>query len=84
MPAVTIILDAQGAWPELAGAKKGELERIGALPGGMASGKASVALVVRLEDGQVVFAEPLLELFLGAAVALRARYADNQPRGTDA
>ena len=22
--------------------------------------------------------------FLGAAVALRARYADNQPRGTDA
>lgn len=84
MPAVTIVLDAQGAWPDLVDAKKGELERIGALPGGMASGKASVALVVRLDDGRLVFAETSLELFLGAAVALRARYPDNQPRGTDA
>lgn len=84
MPYLGVKLDATGAWPDLKGAPRGELERVGALPGGMTSGKASVALVVRLKDGQLVFVETSLDLFLAAAAALRARYADNQPRGTDA
>lgn len=79
-----IVLDAQGAWPDLVDAEQGQLERIGALPGGMASGKASVAVVVRLTDGRLVLAETSLDLFLGAAAALRARYGGNEPRGEDA
>lgn len=79
-----IVLDAQGAWPDLVDAQQGVLERVGALPGGMASGKASVAVVIRLADGRLVFAETSLDLFLAAATALRARYGGNEPRGKDA
>ncbi len=58
--------------------------RVGGLPGGMASGKTSVAFDIPLPDGRHVLAETSLELFLAAADALRARYGDNAPRGRDA
>ena len=50
--------------------------RIGALDGGMASGRTSVAFGFELPGGQVVLAETSLRLFLVAADALRARYGD--------
>lgn len=58
--------------------------RVGALPGGMSSGKASVAIALFLPDGRPVIAEMSLDHFLAAAAALHARYGENQPRGRDA
>ncbi len=58
--------------------------RIGGLPAGMVSGKASVAMILPLPDGGHVFAEMSLDLFLAAADALRTRYGENAPRGRDA
>lgn len=58
--------------------------RIGALPGGMTSGRASVAIAMFLPDGRPVIVETSLELFLAAAAALQARYSANAPRGEDA
>lgn len=58
--------------------------RVGALPGGMASGKASVAIASFLPDGRPVILETSLDHFLAAAAALQARYASNAPRGRDA
>lgn len=49
---------------------------VGAMPGGMQSGKPSVAIVAELPDGTQVFSETSLELFLAAAAAFRARYVD--------
>jgi hypothetical protein len=58
--------------------------RVGGLPGGMGSGKASVAITFDLPDGRPVLVETSLELFLMAASVLRARYENNNPRGGDA
>ena len=58
--------------------------RVGALPGGMASGKASVAIAAFMPDGRPVLIEVSLDHFLAAADALRARYGSNLPRGKDA
>lgn len=51
---------------------------VGALAGGMASGRASVAFCFTLPDGRVVVAETSLALFLLAADALRARYGEQR------
>lgn len=45
-----------------------------ALPGGMESGKPSVAFIVKLPDGKTVIAETSMELFLAAAKAFSARF----------
>ncbi len=58
--------------------------RVGALPGGMASGRASVAIAAFLPDGRPVVIETSLTAFLAAARVLQARYGDNEPRGRDA
>jgi hypothetical protein len=58
--------------------------RVGALPGGMSSGKASVAIAAFLPDGRPMVIELSLDHFLAAADALRARYGGNTPRGRDA
>lgn len=50
--------------------------RIGVLPGGMASGKPSVELLIELGDGSVVFAETSLILLQTAVRAFTARYGD--------
>ena len=48
--------------------------RIGALPGGMKSGKTSIAIAVPLPDGTLLLTETSLELFLAAAAAFKAAY----------
>jgi hypothetical protein len=58
--------------------------RFGALPGGMASGKASIAIAALLPDGRPVVMELSLDHFLAAAAAFQARYGENAPRGRDA
>lgn len=48
---------------------------VGGIPQGMASGAPSVAIIIPLPDGSVVFAETSLALFVSAADVLRAAYA---------
>lgn len=50
----------------------GEWSRVGVVPGGMASGKDVVAIVVSLPDGRQVFAQTSWTLFASAARALSA------------
>lgn len=49
---------------------------IGGLARGMASGNASVMLLIQLPDGRTVAAETSLKLWLTAADMLRAHYGD--------
>lgn len=78
MPHVSIKLDVDGdgAWPDFdaAKAKRGELIALSALPGGMASGRPSIGMRIRLDDGSEVFAETSLQIFQAAAAAFRGRY----------
>lgn len=50
----------------------GQLIRVGLLRNGMTSGRASVGLAVRLEDGSVVLAQTSFRLWRAAARALEA------------
>lgn len=83
MPSMTIKLDGDGAWPEIAEARrtgklievKEEIE-ISALPLGMVGGRTSIAFKIPLPDGRIVFAETSLRLLLLAADAFRAKYGD--------
>ena len=50
----------------------GNVERIGLLPAGTQKGRATVALVVRLEDGSLVGAQTTLRLLNTATHALLA------------
>ena len=81
-----IVLDADGAFPELEGSqvRKAHAARsiaVAALQGGLKSGGTSIAFVIPLEDGSHVFAETTLKLFLTAADAMKARFGD--PRQDD-
>lgn len=87
MIAIGITLDlGTDPWVDLRAldAPLGTILRIGALPGGMQSGKASIAVDLVLDDGRHVLAQCSLDHFLAAAAAFRARYGDNEPRGSDA
>ena len=78
--ALTVKIDGDGAWPDLAGKEVIHLTndappiQISALPDGMASGRPSVAIRLDLPDGRTVIAETSMNLFLSAADVLRARY----------
>lgn len=50
----------------------GTITAIGILPGGMESGRASVALTIETRDGYVVVGETSLDLLAGATRALLA------------
>ena len=82
MLAITLRLDGDGMLDDLGDRELVHLGndapplRVGALAGGMASGRTSVAFGFELPDGRVVLAETSLRLFLAAADALRARYGD--------
>lgn len=86
MPSLRIILDGDGAFPELARddvihlADNADIAVTG-LAHGMASGDPSAAFVFMLPDGRPVLAETSLRLLLSAADALKARYGD--PRMAD-
>jgi hypothetical protein len=79
MPALTLKLDGDNAWPDLASRTvhrvTGTFE-IAGLAGGMVSGKPSIAIRLDLDDGSSVVAETSLALFLMAADAFKAKYGD--------
>ena len=74
--------EKEGAFKDFAGREiihLGNLSppiRIAALNTGMQSGKPSVGIVFELPSGEVVIAETSLELFLGAADILRAKFKE--------
>lgn len=77
-PTLRIELDGTGKLTELTPETlHGLLEVVTALPGGMAGGRASVGLLIRLDDGAPVFAETSLQLLLAAASSLAAHYGEN-------
>jgi hypothetical protein len=90
MPSLRIVLDGEGAFPELAQLHEQGLLihltddadiAVTSLAGGMQSGDPSAAFVFRLPDGRAVFAETSLRLLLTAADALKSRHGD--PRMAD-
>jgi hypothetical protein len=80
---MSINLEGDGAWPDLAEKEAaGQVVHVkdtigvACLPGGMASGNPSIGLRLDLPDGTTVLAETSLALFLTAADAYRAKYGD--------
>lgn len=71
-----IILDGDGSLPEYKDREtiRGEINVALALPAGMQSGNPSVAFLIELPDGKLVFAETSLKIFLTAAAAFKGRY----------
>lgn len=82
MQAIHLILEGDGAWPELDDGRvvqhlgTGTTIAIAALQRGTRSGQPSVAFRFDLPDGSVVLAETTLRLFLATGDALRVRYPD--------
>lgn len=81
MSQVNIILDGDNCWPELRGkdnliwmGNDSPPIQIAALPGGMESGKTSLAIRLDLPDGSTVCAEMSLALFQAANIAFTARF----------
>lgn len=81
MPAITVIVEGDGAWTDLN--EKEVINMMGnnvppiqiaALPGGMASGKTSVTLRLDLPDGKVLMTETSFALLKAAVRAIEARY----------
>lgn len=74
---IAVKLSGDGAWPEL---KDKTLDRasmihVAILPGGMVSGRPSVAIRMDVPDTEhCIFGECSLREFLAAADAIRARY----------
>lgn len=81
---MTLIMDSEGAWPELQGKAKlvtlmgdaAPAMQVGVLPHGMTSGRPSVTFRLDLPDGTTVLAETSARLFCGAARAIMAKYPD--------
>ena len=76
MPDLSIHLFGDNAWPDLADKMVHHVTdsmQIARLPGGMKSGKTSVALRIDLPNGQVVVAETSLALLSNAVHAIEAR-----------
>ncbi|KLL11565.1 MULTISPECIES: hypothetical protein [Protofrankia] len=75
MPNIRIQPDIEAApWTDItvANSKIGTLDRIGLLRHGTTSGRATVGLAIRLEDGTYVIAETTWRLLRGAVRALAA------------
>lgn len=74
---LSIHLDGDGCWPDLAGAGdrmiRAQLNAIARLPMGMGSGKSSIAVRIDLPDGRVVIAETSLVLLRSALRAIEVR-----------
>ena len=86
MPVIVVKLGPEPLWPDLAEKlKRGELYhlgegappvQVGALEGGMVSGKPSVAIRIDLPDGKVVLAETSWVLLHGAFLILQAKFGE--------
>lgn len=71
MPDLTITPDIERApWTDIEAPSRGTLERIGLLRNGTVEGRATVALVIRLDDGTAVIVETTWRLFNTSARAL--------------
>lgn len=85
MPEMRVVLDRNPAWLDLAEkVKRGRVIHIAnsplevtAVPHGMASGRASVALRIDLPDGRTVIAETSLRALWSATVALATKYGED-------
>jgi hypothetical protein len=87
MPVISVHLDGDKAWPDLA-AKPSEILHLrdqrwslAALKGGMSSGKPSLALRLDLprhsaDGATVIVAETSMAAWIAATVALRARFPE--------
>jgi hypothetical protein len=75
---LSIILDGDGCWPDLAEKEvvEADLTAVAPLEHGTALGKPTVTFRVDLPDGKVVLAQTTLSLFLSAADAFKARLGD--------
>lgn len=83
MERLAIIVDGQGAWPDLAdrAVLQAKQVEVAGLADGTQGGNPTVAIRADMTDGQVAIVETTLRLFLSAADALRERYGD--PRKDD-
>lgn len=81
MPTLTIHLDGDNAWPDLASKRDQIIHladdaviEVAALPGGMTSGRTSIAFRFDLPDGRTVIAETSWRLLATTVRAIAARY----------
>lgn len=72
MIGLNIVLDGDGAWPDMVGVPEATLESVGRLTKGTSGGHSSVAFRLRMPDGSLVIAQTTMKLFLTAADAMRA------------
>ncbi len=72
MPQLTIAVDGDGAWPDLARREVvlGQWTHLSALPGG----ELRIGIRVELPDGRVLYTETSWALLYVAAKAIEARY----------
>lgn len=78
LDSLDVKLDGDRCWPDLASKTDEQIVcteniSVALLPGGMSSGKASVAIRIDLPDGRTVIAQTSQELFDAAARAFRGR-----------
>lgn len=85
MPVIQLILDGDGAWPDLENNPNVEWVKepikIAVLPGGMTSGRPALAIRLDLKDGKTIVAQTSLALFATAARGIRARYSQEWEDG---
>lgn len=80
MPTMSIILDGDGAWPDLKekiGTEQvieAEVNAVAALNQGMQTGLPSVCLRINLPDGRVVLAQTSMRLWNAATRAFIGRF----------
>jgi hypothetical protein len=72
--ALDIRLEGDGAFRDEPHAKHGRLDRVATLADGTTKGKPSVAIGIRLDNGEYVIAETTWNLLYTAARAIEARY----------
>lgn len=70
--ALDLVLDGDGAWPDMLGVPEAKLEAIGRLTKGTSGGHSSIAFRLRMPDGSLVIAQTTMKLFLTAADTMRA------------
>lgn len=88
MPNLRIFVRGDGMADDLRGKEIIQLAdeaaiRLGALPGGMKSGRTSVSLIFPLPDGRFVFAQTSLGLLQGAVRGFTIVYGDQIEAGSE-
>lgn len=71
---IKINLEGDGAWEDIKEIETGAvLERIALLKGGMRSGKTSVSLLIKIEEGKYIHAQTSLAAFMAATGLIEAK-----------